>query len=184
MMETHETFLNWKQPLFAVWLAVALLFGGLLALAEHFRNRLDDPDPAKQRPGYLLPAGSVKAPNVLVGFPRPGRRLIVFFVRSVDDQLLFHDLALQSDLAAAADIVLVTPDGRSPRITNGLSAVLPDREGQIARAYGLDQPIDGGYPVGYALVDGSGFLRYSTLDPHCVGRGHNYEVKALLRAIQ
>jgi hypothetical protein len=182
MMENQETL--WKQKLVAVWLAVAVFFGGLLALAEYFRNRLDDPDPAQQRPGYLLPAGSVKAPNVIVGFPRPGRRLIVFFVRSVDDQLLFHDLALQSDLAAAADVVLVTPDGRPPRITDGLSAVIPDNEGQIAHAYGLSHPLDGGYPVGYALVDGGGFLRYQTLDPHCVGMGHNYEVKALLRAIR
>lgn len=173
-----------RQKLCAVWFAVALLFGGLLALAEHLRNRLDDPDPAQQRPGFLLPAGSLKAPDVIPGFPRAGHRLVVFFVRSVDDQLLFHDLALQSDLAAEADAVLIAWDGRSSRITHGLSAVLPDREGRIARAYGLSQPMDGGYPVGYALVDGDGFLRYRTLDPHCVGMGHNYEVKALLRAIR
>ena len=183
-MKNREPLLSWKQKLCAVWLAVAILFGGLLALAEHFRNRLDDPDPAQQRPGFLLPAGSVKAPNVIAGFPRPGRRLVVFFVRSVEGQLLFHDLALQADLAAEADAVLVAWDGRSPRITQGLSAVIPDSDGQIARAYRLSQPVDRGYPVGYALVDGDGFLRYGTLDPHCVGMGHNYEVKALLRAIR
>lgn len=176
--------MNSKHKLFAVWLAVTIIFGGLLALAEHFRNRLDDPDQAQQRPGFLLPASSVKAPNAIPGFPRPGHRLVVFFVRSVEGQLLFHDLALQSDLAAEADAVLVAWDGRSPRITQGLSAVIPDKDGQIARAYGMNQPLDGGYPVGYALVDGDGFLRYRTLDPHCVGMGHNYEVKALLGALR
>ena len=179
-----EPLLSWRQKLFAVWLAVAILFGGLLALAEHFRNRLDDPDPAQQRPGFLLPAGAAKAPNVIADFPRSGHRLVVFFIRSVEGQLLFHDLALQSDLAADADVVLVTSDGRPPRITQGLSAVILDGDGRIARAYGLSQPLDGGYPVGYALVDSDGFLRYRTLDPHCVGMGHNYEVKALLGALR
>jgi alkyl hydroperoxide reductase subunit AhpC len=87
-------------------------------------------------------------------------------------------------LAAEADVLLVAPDRRHPRITYGLTAVLPDKDGQIARAYKPDQPPDGGYPVGYVLVDSAGFVRYKTLDPHCVGMGHNYEIKALLRAIQ
>ena len=184
MVGNKEPLMMLKQKLCTVWLVVAVLFGGLLALAEHFRNRLDDPDQAQQWPGFLLPKGSVKAPNAIPGFPRPGSRLAVFFVRSVEGQLLFHDLALQADLTAQADAVLVAADGRAPRITQGLSAVIPDKDGQVARAYGLSQPLDGGYPVGYALVDGDGFLRYRTLDPHCVGMGHNYEVKALLRALR
>jgi len=171
-----------REPI-GVWLVVAGLFGGLLALAERSRSALDDPDPAWQRPGFLLPSGAVAAPNAIPGFPRPGYRMLIYFVRSVDDQLLFHDLALQSDLAAEADVVLVTSDGRRPRITDGLRAVVSDRDGQLARAYELNTPSDRGYPVGYALVDSAGFLRYKTLDPHCVGMGQNYEVKALVRAI-
>lgn len=43
--------------------------------------------------------------------------------------------------------------------------------------------MDDGYPVGYALVDRDGYIRHRTLDPHCFGMGHNYEIKALLQTI-
>jgi hypothetical protein len=166
----------------AVWLSVAVLFGVLLGLAERSRSRMDDPDPAYQRTGALLPAGLLKAPPAIAGFPRPGHRLAVFFVRSASAQILFDDLALQSDLSALADVVVVAADGSRPNITHGVQAVVPDPDGTIVRAYGLRAPLDGGYPVGYALVDREGFIRHRTIDPHCVGFGHDWEIRALLRA--
>ncbi|MGH8537762.1 MAG: hypothetical protein ACREXM_15200 [Gammaproteobacteria bacterium] len=45
------------------------MFGGLLAWAEVSRSRLNDPDPAFQRTGFLLPEDKVRAPNVLRGYP-------------------------------------------------------------------------------------------------------------------
>lgn len=172
-----------KNRLFLLWGAVALLFGGLLAWAEHSRNRLDDPDPALQRRGQLLPADTVKAPALIPGFPRRGHRLVVLFARSVAGTMLFHDLAMQSDLSVMADVILVTADGSHPTITHGLVRILPDPEGRIVRAFGLNMPLDGGYPVGYAIVDRHGFLRYQTLDPHCmVVMGSNTEIKTMLRA--
>lgn len=171
------------HPFVTIWLSTALLFGGLLAWAEVSRNRLDDPDPAFQRTGFLLPEDKLRAPDVLPGYPRAGHRLAVLFVRSVDGQMLFHDLALQSDLDSLADIVLVTQDGIRPNITQGLDAIVADRDEAIVNAFGLHRPMDGGYPVGYALVDRDGYIRHRTLDPHCFGMGHNYEIKALLRAI-
>lgn len=35
----------------------------------------------------------------------------------------------------------------------------------LAEAYGMRSPSDGGPPVGYAVVDGQGRIRYRTLDP-------------------
>lgn len=35
----------------------------------------------------------------------------------------------------------------------------------IARAFNLRKPVDGGYPVGYVVIDSSGFIRFRTLDP-------------------
>lgn len=161
------------------WLSIAVLFGLLLGFAEYSRSHLDDPDPALQRPGSLIPA-TFKVPEITPGFPRPGRPLLVIFVRSVAGQLLFHDLAVQSDLSLIADIILVTADGREPTITQGLSAVVADADGTIAKTYQLNTPIDGGYPVGYAVVDRQGFLRYTTLDPHCVGMSNGVEIKVIL----
>ena len=172
-----------NSKLIAVWVGVALLFAGLLTLAELSRNAKDDRDLAYQRPGTLLPPATLRAPDVLPGYPRTGQRLAVLFARSVDDQLLFHDLAFQSDLDLLADIVIVTLDGRTPELTQGLNAIVADPDGRIAQAYGLRTPRDGGYPIGYALVDGEGFIRHRTLDPHCIGMGHSLEIKALLRAI-
>lgn len=168
-------------PSVLLWLACAVVFGTLLAWAEHSRNPKDNPDPARQR-GVYLHSPRV-APAVIPGFPRPGKRLAVIFVRSARDGMLFHDLALQSDITSLGDLVIVTADGSVPDVRQGLEAVVADRTSAIVRAYGLDRPRDGGYPVGYALVDRKGFLRYSTLDPHCVGMGQNEEIVALLKAL-
>ena len=172
------------KELVLTWIGIALSFAGLLAWAEGSRSAMDDADAAYQRTGTLLPAASLPAPPNLLGeYPRPGHRLAVIFARSVNDQLVFHDLAFQSDLSVLADLVLVTEDGEPPVIENGFNAVMADPDGTIVRAFGLRTPIDGGYPVGYALVDRSGFIRHQTLDPHCIGMGHNLEIKALLKAM-
>jgi alkyl hydroperoxide reductase subunit AhpC len=43
--------------------------------------------------------------------------------------------------------------------------VMADPAGELAEAYGLRQPADRGEPVGYAIVDAAGRIRYRTLDP-------------------
>jgi len=40
-----------RAELLAVWVAVAVAFGALLAAAAASESGLDDPDPAQQRPG-------------------------------------------------------------------------------------------------------------------------------------
>ncbi|WP_447980095.1 hypothetical protein [Candidatus Nitrospira bockiana] len=160
-----------------LWMAAAAVFAGLLALAEHQRNPLNDPDQAQQRTGVLLPAGSEPMPAVR-GLPRAAEKAVVIFDRPLTGRHLFHDLADQSDLAAHARLIVVTPDGSRPIIETGIDGVLADPDEAVARAFHLRRPNDGGYPVGYVLVDASGFIRFRTLDP-----GYNrraWEIRLLL----
>ena len=55
----------------AVWLVTAVGFGTLLALAQASGSTLDDPDPARQRPGFL-DAGAL---------PQPAPRLAPALIR-------------------------------------------------------------------------------------------------------
>ncbi|HSF67686.1 MAG TPA: hypothetical protein VLA67_09695 [Nitrospiraceae bacterium] len=160
----------------AIWLAVALSMGVALAVAEHRRNALNDPDQAWERTGLLLPAKTYQAPSLGVA---PGRPVVVFFARSLSDGYLFHDLADQSDLASMSALVVVTPDGSRPVIQTGIQRFVSDGDGSLAAAAGLHRPIDGGYPVGYALIDSDGYLRFRTLDPGFGQRA--WEIKLLLK---
>ena len=74
--------------------------------------------------------------------------------------------------------MVVTPDGSRPVIETGIDHMLADRDEAIARAFKLRKPVDGGYPVGYVLVDSLGFIRFRTLDPRYERRA--WEVKLLL----
>lgn len=162
-----------------IWLATALGFGLLLGLSEYLRNPLNDPDQAWQRTGMLLPPQGERAPTLGVRLTSQ-RRTLIFFARSLQGQPLFHDLADQADLAASADLVVVTRDGSRPTLTGGLQQFVADADGAVARAAGLDQPIDGGAPVGYVIVDTQGYIRYRTLDPGFMH--HAQEIKLMLGA--
>lgn len=162
----------------AIWLTVALLMGLLLGFAEFQRNPLNDPDQAWQRSGLLLPAQTYQAPSQIRGGERPR---VVVFARNLSHQHLFHDLADQSDLANIADLVIVTPDGSRPVIENGISHFVTDSDGALVKAVGLNKPIDDGYPVGYALIDSEGYIRFRTLDPGFTKRA--WEIQLLLKHI-
>ena len=150
-----------RNKLLALWLGVAVLFGALLGVARATRTGLDDPDPAWQRPGFL-DAGPLPqpAPRVTEDLPRPGRPAVVFFVRPEAIADLCHSLATYR-LDESADLVMVVSGtGRCEGVTT-----LEDPSGAAARAYGLRHPRNGATPVGYAVVDGQGRIRYRTLDP-------------------
>lgn len=165
------------NPYLSIWLAVAGTMGGLLGLADYHRNPLNDPDLSRQRTGVLLPAGNEPSPSI---GPQSGsgRESIVIFARSLKGRHLFRDLADQSDLSRDADLVVVTGDGSRPMIEAGIDRFLPDQDGSLARAFRLRSPIDGGYPVGYVLIDGQDFIRFRTLDPGFDRRA--WEIKLLL----
>lgn len=79
----------------------------------------------------------------------------------------------------AVDVVVVLQDGggRCPQDIT----VVPDREADLAERYGLPAPRDGGPPVGYAVVDAAGHIRYRTLDPEVASLLG--EVSTMLRAV-
>jgi len=157
---------------------VAVGFGVLLAVARASAGPLDDPDPAHQRPGQLdLGELPVPAPPVTEGIPAPGREAVVFFVRPAGLAPLCEALA-DADLDEESSLVAVVA-GPGARCSAGV-AVVADPQGRLADAYGLRRPADAGVPVGYAVVDEAGQIRYRTLDPEIedlLG-----EVETILRA--
>jgi hypothetical protein len=145
-----------------IWLVVAVGFAALLAVARASAGPLDDPDPAHQRPGLLdLGELPLPAPPVTDGIPTQGREAVVFFVRPAGLQPLCEALA-DADLAGEPDLVVVVAGPGAP-CTAG--AVVTDPRGRLADTYGLRPPAGGGAPVGYAVVDEAGRIRYRTLDP-------------------
>ena len=150
-----------RKKLVALWLGVAVLFGALLGVARATRTGLDDPDPAWQRPGFL-DAGPLPepAPRVTQDVPRPGRPAVVFFVRPEGVAELCRSLATHPLGQSAEVVMVVSGSGRCPGAT-----AIEDPSAALARAYGLRDPRDGAPPVGYAVVDGQGLIRYRTLDP-------------------
>ena len=147
--------------LMSVWAAMALLFGSLLVASQFARSPLDDPDPARQRPGLLDLGGLPEpAPSVTAEMPHVGRRAVVFFVRPTGLDVLCRALR-GSSLSQHADLLLVVS---GTGVCAGTATVNDDRT-RIAGAYGLRHPRSGGAPVGYAVVDRRGQIRYRTLDP-------------------
>ena len=156
-------------PLAAIWLTLAVVLSLFLALARAADGPLDDRDAAWQRPGFLdageLPAPAPKiAPNV----PGTERPAVVFFVRAGGMQKLCRALA-ENRLAGRAAIAVVFAGTRSSGC-QAAEAVVADPEGDVAEAYGMRRPRDGGPPVGYAVVDSAGDIRYRTLDPAVADR--------------
>lgn len=161
-----------------MWLASAVLLGGLLVLAAQARGPLDDPDPARQRPGLLdLGALPSPAPRVSAEVPAPGQAALILFERVERLAGLCEALGHHRFARGAVVVVIVPgPGGRcAPRI-----AVVGDPTGAVAAQFGLDRPRDGGAPVGYAVVDGRGDTRYRTLDPSVAAQLD--EIDTILRA--
>ncbi len=152
-----------RRRLVVVWLAVAVGFGALLVVARSAEGPLDDPDPAFQRPG-LLDLGDLPrpAPAVTGDVPAPGREAVVFFVRPDGLQPLC-DAAAGADFDGGPDLVVIVA-GPAGSCAGDLPVVV-EPTGRLAEGYGLREPADGGPPVGYAVVDPAGQIRYRTLDP-------------------
>lgn len=166
-----------RRALAAVWIAVAVGFGLLLAAASP-RGPLDDPDPARQRPGFLDGAGlPAPAPDVGSGVPAPGRRAVVFFVRPEQIGPLCRALPA-SGLGAKASLAVVVS---SPADCPGPAVLVVDGGG-LAGRFGMPTPVDDGPPVGYAVVDAAGRIRYRTLDPR--GAGGLREVATMLADVR
>lgn len=142
-------------------LAVAF-FGGLLALAQAAEEPLDDPDPAFQRPGFLdvgdlpEPAPELRSDIALTGMPT-----VVLFERA--DRVARLCRALDDHtFASDARAVVITPTEPTGDSCADQTVVV---DAALADEFGLRNPRAGGPPVGYAVVDRDGRIRYRTLDP-------------------
>lgn len=166
------------RRLVVIWMGVVGLLGVLLLVADHSRSPLDDPDPARQRPGFLDATGAPSvAPPVLPNLPSEGRRSVVFFVSQADASSLCTSILAEDNLQRLAEVAIVLSGPAAP--CPGVPEVL-DPAGGLARAFGMRRPRNGAAPVGYAAVDSRRRIRYRTLDPTVAG--HLGEVETIVRA--
>ncbi len=168
-----------RRQLIAVWVGVALVTGALLFVAQASEGPLDDRDPAEQRPGYL-DAGQLpqRAPPLPRELGRFRRRTVVFFERP--DGLADLCESLRDDDLEQDAAIAVLVSGRAAPCRGVPTAV--DRAVAYAAAIGMRRPRDGGPPVGYAVVDAHGQVRYRTLDPGVADRLD--EVTTIVKAVR
>ena len=161
----------------AVWLVTAVAFAALLALAQASGSALDDPDPARQRPGFLdgVPCSNPPPASPPLCPGPAGRR--------------WPSSSARTASAGCASPCPVIPWGSGPTWPWWCRerASAPSHDGRrpaarLARAYGLHRPRSGGAPVGYAVVDRHGRIRYRTLDPTVAD--HLGEVRTIVGAVE
>lgn len=162
-----------------IWLATAILFGVAMLVAGQTGSPLDDPDLSKQRSAALDAVGPrTTAPAVTTSVPAAGRITVVFFVRAAQQEPLLLQLSRPGALPSNVDAAIV---GGPVNLSEAPIAVLTDADRSLARGYGMRTPRDGGYPVGYAIVDTAGVIRYRTLDPQLTRR--LADVQTILKAL-
>lgn len=167
-----------RRGLAGVWILVVGTLGVLLLVAGRSASSLDDPDPAQQRPGFLDAVGKpTLAPRVTPALPSADRRAVVVFVRPQLATALCKSLSGDRSLRNRADVVIVSSAPTSP--CADIQTVI-DADGRLATGFGMRRPRDRGPPVGYAVVDRAGRIRYRTLDPSVVTGLR--EVETMVRA--
>jgi len=100
----------------------------------------------------------------------------MFFIRPDGVAGLCESLS-DADLSSRADLVVVVSGAGNC----GSVSTVNDPTARLAAAHGLRRPKAGGPPVGYAIVDSRGQIRYRTLDPGVAAELG--EVATILRAI-
>ena len=156
------------QPPLRWWVpaAVAGVAALVLTLVVVFVVRppgpLDDPDAADQRDGLLLegPVLPAEAGGIRFG----GRPVVVLFERERPAGPAYERWR---ETVADDGVDLVVKVGA---------------EGdELADRIGMPTPVDGGRPVGYAVVDPARTVRYATLDP--VYEQNAFEVDVISGAV-
>jgi hypothetical protein len=147
---------TWAPLAWLLTLAMALTFV-IVALVRP-PGPLDDPDPAYQRDGLLLNGPVV--PEQVVGVDFGGRTVVLLFLREVPQGDELAEWAAAVPEQADVRVVLPAPTNKElpvPTVVDPLN--------RLARAVDLPEPVDGGRPVGYAVIDADRVVRYATLDP-------------------
>ena len=135
---------------------------------------LDDADPAYQRDGLLLDGPVL--PEEVVDVRFGGRPVVLLFVRELPEPA-----ALARWLAAVpdrADVRVVVPEPTTAELP---APIVVDPLNTLARSVDMPQPVDGGRPVGYAVVDADRVVRYATLDPSYLT--NSFEVTTIVGAV-
>ncbi len=163
-----------RQRLILIWIGAAVVLGGLQAIAVASYSKQDDPDQAAQRPGFISNQSEHAPPIEGVSYSK--RPTVIIFDRMAMASSIFHDLADQAIISERANLVLITNRNMKPKILNGTTVVATDSSGALATSFQLNKPSDGGYPIGYVIVDSHGFIRYRTLDPEYAHHGDEIEI--------
>lgn len=164
-----------RRQLAAVWLGSVGLLASTVAASTLTLTGGDDRDPARQRPG-ILDLGELPAPAPdLPGIETAGKKTVVFFVGRSSTKFC---TALQ-DLPEELEATIIVVSDRRGACGDVTTVSLSTTES--AQAFGLEKPRDGGAPLGYAIVDRTGQIRYRTLDP--VVATMFQEVRTMLRAV-
>lgn len=164
--------LRWWAPL--VWfvaLATALTF--VVVVLVRPPGPLDDPDPAYQRDGLLL-KGPVLDREV-GGIEFGGRPIVLLFVRRPPEPDLL--IKWKRRVPDRADVYVVVP--QLPAKELPLPTVV-DPQNSLADAVDMPRPVDGGRPVGYAVVSSERVVRYGTLDAKYLDNA--FEVETIVGA--
>ena len=140
-----EPPLRWWIPAAVAGLA-ALVLTGVVVLVVRPPGPLDDPTAGAQRDGLLLegPVLPARVGDVVFG----GRPVVVLFDREQPAGLAFRRW-----------VGTVADDGVDLVVQVGADG------DELADRIGMPRPVDGGRPIGYAVVDPERTVRYATLDP-------------------
>lgn len=159
------------------WSLAAAGLGAGLLLADRSRGPLDDLDPAHQRDGLVVDLGPVDlSPHLAARTPAA-----VLFVRPEMLNQLAETLSgpTSPELPPAVRLLVVQP-GAPPSDQRDLT-IVDDTSSAVRRTCRMRDTRDGGYPVGFAVIDAAGHLRYRTLDPGMTARW--FELRTMVRAV-
>lgn len=156
--------------------AIVLVFLVLGSVPE--QGPLDHVDKAEQRSGILIPATEARD---VTGLELPGDPvgevpIVVVFDRTAPDPAQYRRLV--QALPPGTETVLVLPDAA----TNLSGEIVAEDSQRIIDALRTETPQDGGFPIGYTVLDSDGRLRYQTLDPNYLE--HASEVATMAGAVQ
>ncbi len=155
--------LRWWWPAAVLAVAVVVL-GVLVTLVVRGPGPLDDPRLSDQRDGLLLDGPVL--PASVAGVPFGGEPVVVLFERTPPAGAAFD--AWREAVTDAGARLVVADDA-------------PGRDA-LAEAVVMPTPVDGGPPVGYAVVDPARTVRYATLDPRYTDNA--YEIGVIVAAVE
>lgn len=168
--------LAWWLPL-ALWVASAVVLTVVVATVIESPAARDDRDPAEQRAGFLISGPEIA--SLGLGLPLGERPVVLIFDRAVPPAERLRQFTQRVDTRAST--VLVVPSANRSEAKVAGVRVVTDPEGRIADRVGLREPVDGGFPVGYAVIDASGRVRYATLDPTYLD--HPFEIEVITEGL-